>query len=451
MDGIDLQCEFLLILRGQEAGGANTCNSNSGFEYFHVGHDKSFCLYDAPTDKFLTRWAAEAREEEKRKSEDSGVPVDEKAVARRELVSFLFVGIGDARNMLRTIIGIAECEQTRTKKYHITINDINKTALARDLVIFMLLEDLSQLDPKSEEYTEVMTTIYFIYIAVMMPRFVFDRMQQTIDRALIALKSRNQPSKVFCLNRQHFPEYIKVLVSWKGSAQTLLPAKKVIQMGTRQVSGLAEMVSNSLEVTRKCKAERELYLATLVLQPPTSLLEKYDSAMLELLQRYQSRPRANAPRFRDHICKYWEINTTLMDEDWYRDLQNKEHLDFGHDPYEAAERFTDEVLVAKNPEKLYDYMVPFFRETAKALVVLEGRLEVEIILGDCVDVAEQLRFGLFPTCGDPTGENGEVSNFEVRPEHFPTSFNRIHLSNVPSVTTWSHFKFRMLTILTETT
>lgn len=413
------------------------CNSTAGLEYFHVGHDHAFCMYDPASDKHWTQWAAETREEEKRKSEDSGVPIDEKAAAKRELISFLFVGVGDARNMLRTIIGIAQFEQTRTKKYHITINDINKTALTRDLVVFMLLEELSQLESTSDEYTEVMTTVYFIYISVMMPRFVFDKMQQTIERAVVALKSENQPSKVFHLDKQHFPEYIKVLTSWQGSALTLIPAKKVIQMGTRQVSGLADMVDAALQLTRKCKAERELYLASLVLQPPTQLLEKYDSAMLQLLQKYQSRPRANAPRFRDHLCKHWEVNTTLVDEDWYRDLQNKEHLDFGHDPYEAAEKFSVENLVPKNPEKLYDYMLPFFSEMAKALVVLEGRLEVEVILGDCVDVAEQLRFGLFPTFGESNGEDGNVTGFETRPEHYPTSFNRIHLSNVPSVTTWS--------------
>ncbi|CAG8971364.1 hypothetical protein HYALB_00006913 [Hymenoscyphus albidus] len=398
---------------------------HSGLECFHVGHDDAYTMWDAPTENILEKWTAKMKEEE------SGVDVDEKAIAKRELISFLFVGIGDARNMLRTIIGIAEVEKTKTKKYHFTINDINKCALTRDLVVFMLLEDLSQLDPESEEHTEVLTTIYFIYLAPMIPRFVFERMQQTIDKALSALQSGSQPSKFFYLSKQHFLEYIKVLISWKGSAQTLISPKTVIQAGTRQVSGIHSMGEDISGVSLKCKAERELYLASLVLQPPTSLLEKYDPVMLELLQKYQSRPRANAPRFRDHLCNHWHINTTMIDEDWYHSMQDKRDMGFGHDPFEATKKFTDDVLVVKNPERLYDYMVPFFTEMAKALVILNGRLEIEVVLGDCVDLAERLRFGLFPTTEEFKSENGEDSDFEQRPERFPTSFHRIHLSNVP--------------------
>jgi len=60
-------------------------------------------------------------------------------------ISFFFASIGDARDLYKTIIDIADKENSGKaprKEHHFTVNDINKGALTRDLVIWMLLEDL---------------------------------------------------------------------------------------------------------------------------------------------------------------------------------------------------------------------------------------------------------------------------------------------------------------------
>jgi hypothetical protein len=53
-------------------------------------------------------------------------------------VSFFLGGIGDARHLLRTMIGISEFEKPSKvrKRCHFTIVDINKCAIVRDLVVF---------------------------------------------------------------------------------------------------------------------------------------------------------------------------------------------------------------------------------------------------------------------------------------------------------------------------
>jgi hypothetical protein len=56
-------------------------------------------------------------------------------------VSFFLRGISDARHLLRTLIAISEFE-----KPSFTIVNINKCAIVRDLIVFMLLGKLSDLD-----------------------------------------------------------------------------------------------------------------------------------------------------------------------------------------------------------------------------------------------------------------------------------------------------------------
>jgi hypothetical protein len=61
-------------------------------------------------------------------------------------------------------------------------------------------------------------------------------------------------------------------------------------------------------------------------------------------------------------------------------------------------------------------MKPFFLDAAAAFEYLGERLKIEAVLGDYVDFAEKVQFGL---C-DP-----------IRPEEFPVLYDRIHLSNIP--------------------
>ncbi len=61
-------------------------------------------------------------------------------------LSFFFRRIGDARNLYATVLQIDRLEQENTgrrkRTYHATINNIKGGALARDLVMFYLLDDL---------------------------------------------------------------------------------------------------------------------------------------------------------------------------------------------------------------------------------------------------------------------------------------------------------------------
>jgi hypothetical protein len=92
-----------------------------------------------------------------------------------EQVSFFLGGVGDARTMLQTVAVISEAERLKgspKRKYHFTVNDIAKSALARNLVVWMLLERVAAA-VDSDERQMVLNTVFFVYLSTMMPRYAF--------------------------------------------------------------------------------------------------------------------------------------------------------------------------------------------------------------------------------------------------------------------------------------
>ncbi|KAI4220875.1 MAG: hypothetical protein LQ349_007983 [Xanthoria aureola] len=129
-------------------------------EYYPVGHDKA-C---SQVDKHMLR----------------------KAV--KKPVSLFFGGIGDARNLYATLIETARLETVDSRppkrKYHVIVNDLKAPALARDLVMFYLLDDLAKMESSGGELeTEHCTVILYLFTASILPPFAARRIQETIKRA----------------------------------------------------------------------------------------------------------------------------------------------------------------------------------------------------------------------------------------------------------------------------
>jgi hypothetical protein len=143
------------------------------------------------------------------------------------------------------------------------------------------------------------------------------------------------------------------------------------------------------------------------------MIEKYS-------KKKKTPPDQNAGLFNKYVGEHWNFNTTLMDKEWYADLEGKQLFDVDFDPFESIDNHFpyDEVSTKPvNPDRLFEHMRSFFLEAAKAIQYLGVRLKVEAILGDYVDVAEKNQFSLYDA--------------EARPKEFPVLYDRIHLSNVP--------------------
>ncbi|ESZ96903.1 hypothetical protein SBOR_2697 [Sclerotinia borealis F-4128] len=312
-------------------------------EYYTIGHDQPASLFDLTINEH-----------------------DPMA----KVVSFLFGVIGDARHLIRTISGFAELEKKhrlKQKQYHLSMIDVNKYALTRDLIMFMLLEELSGLETNSEEAEEVLTTLFFVFIAVIIPRVAFDHLHRTIERALSALQSGLQPLIWMYLHEEDFHLYIQSLKSWKGKALTIFTIAAAVD-----------------ELPAACKKENKLYKVTAILLPPERVLQKHDPQMLVLLKDHIDQPKSNAAKFK----------TT----------------------FKSTGNLTQ-------PSSMLN-------DAAQSIKYLKGRLQVEAIHGDYVDVAEKLRFKLYRDEASSGSPRATVSNI-IRRKDFPVLYDRVHLSNVP--------------------
>jgi hypothetical protein len=261
----------------------------------------------------------------------------------------------------------------------------------------------------------ILNTIFFIYISTMMPRYAFDHLNGTIGRALAALKEGRQPLKWLFLRPDDIPAYIVAFEYLRGEATKIFTSAEIID----KVSWSMRLNGMQGSDDTKCKTERHLYTIAAALMPSRKVLNRHDPEFLECLRKAEKNKSAEREIFTKHLEENWHFNTTLIDKDWYED-NPRDVFDVAFDPFELLSHFDyDEVSTRpKNPKTLYDYVAPFFIDAAKAIKHLDGRLQVEVILGDYTDVAEKIQFGLF-------------DSEAPRPENFPAAFDRIHLSNVP--------------------
>lgn len=356
-------------------------------------------------------------------------------------VSFLFGGIGDSRHMLCTIIEIAKLEEASKKVYHFTVNDINNYAITRDLIIWMLIRDLSETVGDSDEATLIINTLIFVYFGTMMPDRAFERLHQTIDEALAALKAGKQPLKWAYLYKKDFPMYLRVLTMWKGRALKIYTNSEVIDKVTEDMKARRNADDGFISrVPQACKKEKLLYVHAAVLYPSRRFLELFDPEMQVLQENFSGKPRANAEIFKDHLRKHWHINTTLLSPDWWDELDCKAAYDFSHDPFEAIESFKgpstkslphswlDQLTETPKETSFYEFLAPFFTNVADAIKVIPGRIQIEVLRDEFIDICEEIRFSVYPKEYE-TGT--EAADVEIRPKTFPVTFDRIHMSNVP--------------------
>lgn len=281
----------------------------------------------------------------------------------------------------------------------------------------MLLDELSGIKSKqSDNSAMILNTVFFIYLSTMMPAYAFEHLNKTVSKALNALEAGEQPLRWLYTYKKDIPLYVSAMKAWQGEASKIFTSQEIVRnvfmnMGENKYSN-PQFFDNAKD--GNCLNEKQLYVNAAILYPSRDVLKKHDPQFLALLEKHQS------DLFRDHLIKHWHFNTTLMDVSWYSDIPRDE-FDVGFDPFATLDHFPsiDSPSKPKHPSQLYDHFAPFLIDVSSAIKHLDGRFQMEAVLGDYTDVAEKLQFGLY---GDDN---------EGRPKDFPTAFERIHLSNVP--------------------
>ena len=363
-------------------------------EYFSFGHDEVMPLWDDSINKH-------------HKAGDQ--------------ISFFFAGIGDARHLFGTMVGIEHFEfehrDAPRRKFHFTINDVKVPAIARDLVIFALLQDLAELeDTRSGHASLILGTLHYVFSGAVMPAVAHGHLQFIIRRILNNLENAEQPLPWLYILTDDFPSIMRCLRYWLDEVLKLYSASDMVDIVANFMRTRVEE-----EVTPNMKAEDTVYVQSGVLFPPAHFLEIDEQELGKLLKEGTSKPKTLAKKVAKLAKETWHINPTMVDYEWVKD--HPQIVDVGHNPFGSIFRMFKFKLIKepKNAKSLYEYMSVFFLTVVRAMKSLKGRFIVEAVLGDCAQTLEEIRLGVINH--KDSGAND--------PTAFPTRYDRIHMSNIP--------------------
>ncbi|KAF7897281.1 hypothetical protein EAF00_005509 [Botryotinia globosa] len=302
-----------------------------------------------------------------------------------ETISFFNSGLGDARHFLASLISIAHDEgkgKIPKRRYHFTLNDINRHVLTRALIIFSLLDKLSRVKEGQ----------------------MFELLQEIIAELLRRMRNGQRPLEWIYLSEADVASCIQALENWvsAGRVATLFTAKEVMEstMSTMDDS----IYSNKSDeywahIGFHSNKEKELYCATGVLLQCLQAMQRHDPKLADLSLKALHNPRGRESRlFMAHVMTdNWAFNPTQLNWDSHTDIGNGEPRVFlRFDPFNLVSRL----------------------------------LKVEMVKGDYIDVAERIHFGLHY---DPTQsqalDTGDIGY--PRPKDFPSIYHRMTLSYVP--------------------
>lgn len=329
-------------------------------EYYPVEHDKA-C---SQVDKHMLR----------------------KAV--KKPVSLFFGGIGDARNLYATLIETARLETVDSRppkrKYHVTISDLKAPALARDLVMFYLLDDLAKMESSGGELeTEHCTVIFYLFTASILPPFAARRIQDTIKRVERALGSDEDLLPWIHINNESRDAILKSLRYWQKDLKSIYTVGKIVTMSTDYFNAAVAKFIHQMGQAKHfegCETEIKNFRTTGALWPPASVVKAH-----EPLLQIDRKGMVGWKNGKEYVCQHWEVNVTLTDEAWTESRRwDWVYGVIGFDPFENMEVLYEltGLPLPKNQTPLYEFVAPFFHRVAQSLQKLRNRLTVEMLLGE---------------------------------------------------------------------
>ncbi|KAF1814279.1 hypothetical protein P152DRAFT_393392 [Eremomyces bilateralis CBS 781.70] len=346
-------------------------------------------------------------------------------------LAFFFGGIGDARHFYYTLTFFAASEYRRktTRKIHFTLNDILPDVFARDLVFFILLDELSYETQKAPtdkatqlELDKKVATLFYLYLCPLVPTYVNDELQRVIRKTMSMLEGRGQerlPSWIY-FAPVTCNTIIPLLRSWQSDVFALhstreiqTKAKLESQKSRINIASLVDQMGMvGLHDQQETNEEKD-YFATIMVSPPPRLINAFEQDLGKLLDLPRTESRLN--KIEQYIGKNWKVNATMFN---VASEKAGYFSDCGNNPFEFGKAVSLAVGTEHGPKQtsgLYATGYLFFSSVATALAESRDRIFVETQLGDATKLLEDTRIGL-------------VQN---RDSTWPIQYDHVHLSNVP--------------------
>ncbi|KAA1474604.1 hypothetical protein DENSPDRAFT_824616 [Dentipellis sp. KUC8613] len=431
-------------------------------------------------------------------------PIDLKTLSNKNLseLAFLFGGVGDARHVFGSLTGLHQAyqglddEKCDNLKVHLTLLDIQPAALTRDLIMFMLVDELVSNDVDKETEAEIQACLLYVFFGTVMPSYCFARLQKVIGHLRKGLSNDPPllPSYIH-VNAASIPAILKSLEFLDNFPPTFT-AKGILRyhgspdagagMEDPTLSGVIGGLFDDRKKTRRAEASKmldsmtsEQLKATGLSVPgvPDSQLKKFmtdnKEKMLDALMRADEERAAKAPTPEE------------KEKAWYRDTNSfalPALLRHRHPGYEDAVRgggkggkrirkikadveetwkpnltFFDPVSQARigfNPGGYPVISVAFFlqlemfdaynkdmglkpmstssKDDGYAYNITSTFFNAVVVALKAIKHRVKLEFLL----GEHTGEMSKMRHGGdvSRPADFPRSYTRIWLSNVPDYT-----------------
>ncbi|KAF8243737.1 hypothetical protein K440DRAFT_605850 [Wilcoxina mikolae CBS 423.85] len=367
----------------------------------------------------------------KRAKENAPEPLD---------FSFFYGGVGDCRHFYQQLHHIYAYNKDwreknqipSTDKFSFTLQDWKPHVMARNVILFRMLHDISLIperieDPaeRKKEQMSILSAIWYVFDRDIMPAYVFSRLNATMQTLLDSGENFDLPWLRCDPNTT--TAICAVLKYWLNDMDELTKrfdiryAQTVLQWVKQ-----SKLLEEGLLKVFKLESEWLIFSFSMMMFPPEQLMEDAEPELLSLL-RDRSKPIAEKKAsLLKYARKNWKVNVTLFQElEWYSEWHNVWNDSI--DPLETIERFWNghtkyniiELMQFKqsdSPPSLIELCMPIMRSCADVLsllnITVEFRIDEVNHQLDCIryDMGERSRSGM------------------------PMSYDTIFLSNIPDYT-----------------
>ncbi|KAJ7607618.1 hypothetical protein DFH06DRAFT_1111847 [Mycena polygramma] len=326
-------------------------------------------------------------------------------------LAFLFGGVGDARHVFGTLIDLHETSRRMNQnrrsalRVHITLLDIKEHALARDLVVMVLLSKIMTCAETTAKL-ELQATVFYVYTAMVMPEYCHKRFCNTV--AEIQAKLLQTGTNVLPwirMDSRCTPAIQAVLQLW-----TTLPFQPTTHFVSRH-----KYSSHSDDIPFGLASESRWYSDVKAFLPPVEFWDRHPEIAASRQPTQSSRSKTN--KAANHVKTTWVMNPTFFDDlrETNMDIMDGDTLLVVRQlaAFHQRHRITPFKLLEGSPA--FGYVTGFFDCVIAAIKALDGKITLEFIHGDLQ--SELLRMRTLPALR-------QTSNL-------PVKYSKMWLSNVP--------------------
>lgn len=367
--------------------------------------------------------------------------------------ALLFGGIGDARHLLTTLMVVTlEASMkpgTEGKTFHFTIVDIKAAAIARDLIVLEMLDDMTL--PKAADRMLAQVGLYYTYLAPIMPATIYEYLQRKIASVIDTLEGRRPFPQWLDVPPMYRASVLQALRRWTSAAVvnafSVADIRSLVQRMRNQDTMRSRM--NSIPdppVPKDCEYEDRIYKSTnvLMLRPNAGGSKFITPEAWQVLDAFEKSglDRSKGKQFSDLVNKTWKPNVTMIDpEQDLRLVDIKTQASVGESPFNLVLGLQNTGLVdpgMAGDKGAFGQVSMWFEAAAAAISLGRHRIKIEAIAGDVMTVLEQIADGTVGSRQANVNSSVATGSKDVAKAAganlYPNAYDKIHLSNIPDYT-----------------